>query len=499
MDQLKEEKIKEFAALGVAEKDIFKEIVRARYLDYEIFSNAKNLTYEISQYGISQADLHAAAKRLTNELFGPVPEDMSTFIAIYSLALSVDPMLFAEGALPVSPMTAAVLAHAIERAKEGKTVLFAGADRYMRRLTDVFVGLRTQNVAVAMADVRWKDPVEKIYTRCRAMLEDELYDDPLTYDHIFYAGEDTEASAALWAKLHSLLAENGKMDALFPDSFLRSESEEIRKTLAEVAKSCRVASFCHVTDGEEEMALLTSEASQGDGRITFCEAEPRADAFKSEARLAMARADFAEAASWDFDLYAYNGNPSLQTIFAAGLLDPDFAVGSAFKAVPALRGTMGTYRVVSAEAVEPSGVREDLVTETVISDAAHIAAGDLVVTVKEDELVSAVAGEALEGSAAGAGVWVFRPVAEYTAEYLKVYLDGPIGKLLASVMKTNAGLAVSASRILRLPLRRADEERIELITMLVARTTKKLAAAEADWRRAKRDSVGLMMNPDRGD
>lgn len=90
---------------------------------------------------MSQEDLRKAAEKLTAEKFGPVPGSAETYAYIYSLALSVDPMLFADGAAPVSPLLGAMVSEAVSRAeKAGNTVLFAGAEQYLPCLTDISCG-----------------------------------------------------------------------------------------------------------------------------------------------------------------------------------------------------------------------------------------------------------------------------------------------------------------------------------------------------------------------
>lgn len=488
MDQLKEEKISRFAALGVAAEDIFREIMRARHLDYVLFQNPSN-----REYGVSQEDLRKAAEKLTAEKFGPVPGSAETYAYIYSLALSVDPMLFADGAAPVSPLLGAMVSEAVSRAeKAGNTVLFAGAEQYLPCLTDIFVRLRGKRIAVALADGEWKEPVAMIYARGRAMTMDEIEEDTERYDYIFYAGKNEEESLALWRAMGAHLTDGGSMEALLPSEILRSESAAARAVLREAAESCTVSSMYHAVDGGEEKDLITSGARDVSGRIVFGEAADEGG-IRLLDRAALSRESFARAESWDYDLYAWNGSEALQTILAAGLLDPDFAAGSVYKAVLPMKGTLGTYPVIRGEAVTESCVRADLVKEEAAADVKRAEAGDLLLTVRGGRLISAVLPETLSGAAAAGDVIVLRPVGEYTAEYLKVYLDGPVGALFLDAMSTESGVHACASRLLRVPVRRADAERIAQVTDLVRRRTAALAAAEAAWRAAKRDSVGLMM------
>lgn len=488
MEQLKEEKIRKFAELGVAEADIFREIMRARHLDYVLFSQPSN-----REYGLTQEALFEAAQKLTAEKLGAVPGDVETYAAIYTLALSVDPMMFAETA-PVSAVTAALVRRAAAEAeKAGQTVLFAGAEQYLPCLTDIFVTLRGKRIAVAVADASWQEPVAMIYARGRSMTMEEIPGDTETYDYIFYAGTKDPACASYWQAMEAHLAEGGRMEALLPDELLRSDAEAVQSVFRRAAEARTVASMYHVVDGEEEKDLLSSGAAEPSGRMVFGELAEADGVVRTFDRAALGRADFAAADSWDYDLYGWNGSEAVQTILAAGLLDPDFAVGSVFRAVPAMKGTLGTYRVIHEEAVTDACIREDLVKEDVAADVKRVEAGDLVLVKRAGGLCCAVVPPSLAGAAAAEGVMVLRPLEGYTAEYLKGYLDGPIGQLFLDAMSAGGVCRVCASRLLRVPVRRTSAERIGAVTAAVKQSTAALAAAEADWRRVKRDAVGLMM------
>ena len=120
-----------------------------------------------------------------------------------------------------------------------------------------------------------------------------------------------------------------------------------------------------------------------------------------------------------------------------------------------MKGTLGTYPVIRGEAVTESCVRADLVKEEPAADVKRAEAGDLLLTVRGGRLISAVLPETLSGAATAGDVIVLRPVGEYTAEYLKVYLDGPVGALFLDAMSTESGVHACASRLLRVPVRRA--------------------------------------------
>ena len=487
MDQLKETKTKQFAELGVAAEDIFREIMRARHLDYVLFSQPSN-----REYGLTQEELLAAAQKLTAARFGDAPGDAERYARIYTLALSVDPMLFAEAA-PVSEATAALMREAVAHAEQaGQTVLFAGAEQYLPCLTDIFVTLRGKRIAVAVADAAWKEPVAMIYARGRAMTMEELAGDTERYDYIFYAGTDDAGSAAYWQTMRGLLAQGGVMEALFPDDLLRAEEGLAWEAFRQAASSLTVASVYHLVDGETERDLVTTGAAEPSGRIVFGELGTE-DGLRHYDRAALSREAFAAADSWDYDLYGWNGSEAVQTILAAGLLDPDFAVGSVFRAVPAMKGTLGTYRLIAPEAVTEACVREDLVKETMAADVRRAEAGDLAVVCGPAGFRTAVVPAALSGAAAAEDVMLFRPLDDYTAEYLKAYLDGPMGRLFLDAMSAGGRCRACASRLLRLPIRRASAAQISAVTAMVRKSTAALAAAEADWRKTKRDAVGVMM------
>ncbi len=480
----KEEMISKMAELGVSEGDIFTEIVRARYLDYVIFSKREN-----EEFGLSPEEFREKAAALTEGEFGPLPEDPERFAYIYTAAMSVDPMLFAEGLAPLSPAFRALLSHAVEQAALAeKTVLFAGAERYLPHLTEIFVNLRNKRIALTVADDTWRHTAQRIYARGRVMAPSEIIADTERYDYIFFAGAADDASERHLAALSAHLREGGVMEFLLPREWFGA-----RPILSELAASMRVESFCHVTDGETESEYIRLVGADPAGEVSFGEADFAGDAFRFIPNLSMKRADFAAADNWDYDLYAYNGHAGLQAILGAGLLDPDFAVGSVFKAVPRLVGTKGVYPLISEKAVERSGIRAEFVKEAETEDICRVAAGDLLVAATEEGFAAAVVDAKWDGVAAAPGIFAFRPVGEYTAEYLKAYWDGPMGQMFLETMRTGRAWHLCHDRLLRMPLRRAAGERIEAITGAVSETCGNLARAEEAWREVLRDAVKLMM------
>ena len=76
---------------------------------------------------------------------------------------------------------------------------------------------------------------------------------------------------------------------------------------------------------------------------------------------------------------------------------------------------------------------------------------------------------------------------------MKAYLDGPIGQMFLETMRTGRAWHLCHARLLRMPLRRAADERIEAITGAVREASRDLARAEEAWREVLRGAVKLMM------
>lgn len=486
LSSIKENIVQKMAALGVPEKEIFREMMRARNLDFIIFSDRKN-----ADNGLTQEDLYKEAVRLTTDSIGPVPGNEDTYAYIYTVGMSADPLLFAPELPELSPVKKEILRHAIEAAGKGKSVLFAGADAYLAMMTEIFVALKGRHIAVSVADSAWHKRVQLIYGRGHVMKAEELAADTDKYDYIFFAAEGEDAGT-VWASLRLRLSPNGVLEVLASDEVLAKDEAAKAEAKAE-ADECRISSFHHVVDGEEEAELALCGAAEPEGTLSIGEAALEGETLHFFKKLSMTRKNFAAAESWEYDLYAYNGNQALQTILSAGLVDPDFSVGSVFKEIKALKGTLGTYPIIEKDAVTEAGIRLDLVQENVVGDVKRAAEGDLVLCDKEGRLSCAVVPKVLDGAAVGKGLFVFRPLDAYTAEYLKAYLDGPIGQLFLSTMRAGKDYCLAGSRVLRVPLPQSGEAAIQEITIHVKLVTEKLMEAEEDWRKAKLDAINRMM------
>lgn len=168
-----------FGRYGVPKDRIFKEVMRARYLDYVLFQNPSN-----QEFGVSIEDLYESMKKTADEL-GMYEGDADTYARVYTLALRVDPMVFA-GNVPKTPgHLKEILQEAVQKAKQaGKTVLFTGADRYLNELALIFGELGGKRIAAALEDASRKPDVQRLFPRGRIMPESELTGDAERYDYI---------------------------------------------------------------------------------------------------------------------------------------------------------------------------------------------------------------------------------------------------------------------------------------------------------------------------
>ena len=186
-----------FAKWGVPENRIFSEIMRARYLDYNLFSNPTN-----AEYGITIGDLYKNMK-MTVEKMGEFKGGEDTYVDVYTLAMRVNPMDFAEGIKNVSQEMKDLILAVIEKVKSaGQTVLFAGADSYLYMLPQVFYHLSDKRIAVSVNSLEWKKKLSYLFPRGRIMLSDEFNDDSELYDYIFNIERDDLAHGSNDGRCH---------------------------------------------------------------------------------------------------------------------------------------------------------------------------------------------------------------------------------------------------------------------------------------------------------
>ncbi len=476
--------IETFARYGVPRERIFEEVMRARYLDYVLFLDPTNV-----QYGISISDLYENMKRTADKL-GLYEGDEDTYAKVYTLALRVEPLVFAPDVPRAAKEIHVLLLAALEKAAaSGTTVLFTGAEGYLPFAAEIFDKLGGKRVAIAVKNQVWKERLQLLFPRGRAMLESELASDTEKYDYIFDFERNSVSSIR---NLRHLLSEAGAMDVLLPYDLLQVKSEEAAR--GALAAEKRLASFYDTEIEGKEYAFLRFDGKEVE-TLTFGEAGFEDGAFYGVDQLTIPTDAFVEAADWSYDLYAYNGSKALQMLLSGNIVSMEHQISKGFMAAPAEK-VSGRYDLVTAEAVAPSGIRMDLVSSCVLkeeTEAVLLREGDLVIAISKDEIHTAVVPGGLTAFA-GKEVLVLRPISTYKAGYLKLYLDGQVGQLFLDTMKTGETYHLTLSRLLRLPMPKADEDTIERADRLCKETTAALAAAEAAWRKAKRDGVALMMS-----
>ena len=475
-----------FQRYGVPQERIFNEVMRARYLDYVLFLNPTNV-----QYGISIDDLYENMKRTADKL-GMYEGDADTYAKVYTLALRVEPMVFAPDVPSADEGIHSLLRAAVKKAADsGNTILFAGADAYLPYLDEAFKELGGKRIAVAVKDPAWKERLQLVFPRGRAMVMDELAADTETYDYIFDAASDGISSAC---QLRHVLSAQGAMDVLLPYEDLVAATEEAEVARKELAQSQKLVSYYDTEILGKEYAFLRF-GGETSAVVTFGESGYEDGVFIGYDRLQIPMSTFIEANDWNYDLYAYNGEPAIQMLLSGNVVQPEHSIGKAFRVVAGKKLPVGTYPLLSAECIEESGIRADKVESAQWEEDTErpmAQTGDVVVTVREGKVYVAVVSKGVE-ALAQEGVLVLRPCGIYSGEYLKLYLDGPVGQLFLETMKAGETYHMTASRLLRIPLPQASAEKIEMISRLCRETTQALAQAEAAWRKAKRDSVALMM------
>ena len=476
--------IETFACYGVPRERIFNEVMRARYLDYVLFLNPENV-----QYGISIDDLYENMKRTADKL-GMYEGDADTYARVYTLALRVEPLVFAPE-MPTAPAKVhALLAEAVKKAEAaGNTVLFTGAEEYLPYLAGIFQDLGGKRIAVAVKDAIWKERLHYVFPRGRAMLESELAEDTEHYDYIFDFETDGIVAAA---DLRHRLAEKGVMDVIIPSALLTKEGNAALSAKRSLAAEKKLTAFYDTEIGGNEYAYLCF-AGEAAKTVSFGLSDFADGAFRGVDQLSLPSETFIEADDWNYDLYAFNGSPSVQMLLSQNIVAPDFTLGNVFCDVP-MEEIETDLPQISREAVTDSGVRMDLaayVPQKTPAVLRVLAAGDLVLTTLEGHLRTAVVKEPCVTS--DEGILAFRPVDAYTGEYVKLYFDGKLGELFLATMKAGKHWYLTTSRLLRLPIPPAGKETMEALTRLCDDRTQALAAAEAAWREAKEESVRRMV------
>ena len=101
-----------FLRMGVAEESIFSEIMRARYLDYNLFLNPTN-----AEYGVTIESLYENMK-LTSDKFGDYTGNEETYANVYTLAMRINPMDFATSVTKAGDDLRGLIEFVISEAKQ---------------------------------------------------------------------------------------------------------------------------------------------------------------------------------------------------------------------------------------------------------------------------------------------------------------------------------------------------------------------------------------------
>lgn len=153
-------------------------------------------------------------------------------------------------------------------------------------------------------------------------------------------------------------------------------------------------------------------------------------------------------------------------------------------------------KVSKAAILEDTGLCTDLIEELSISKpiiGTKVRSGDLLLAASRNRVYTAVVYNEQGTMVADAAITVIRSKGKYTGEYIKMYLDGPVGTLFLETIHAGDALGLKSSRLMRIPFPDAPEEGISTVTELCRTSVKELSAAAANWRESKKRAVQLMM------
>ena len=119
--------------------------------------------------------------------------------------------------------------------------------------------------------------------------------------------------------------------------------------------------------------------------------------------------------------------------------------------------------------------------------------GDILLSCDEHKVHMAVVYDEGDHLFVSSSVIVLRPQSYYTGEYLKSYLEGPVGHLFMDIFNVGGYMILPLHRLLRIPLPKTDEEKVKEVTEKGKAAVELLAKAGENWRMVKRESIGLMM------
>lgn len=501
----KENKIKKFAALGIGSKDIFREIMRARKLDYILFQDPVN-----RQFGITAETLYAGMKKLTGEELGVFPGSAEQFEQVYMLALSSDPLDFMDAKMEkVSQDMSALLGKAVQKAEgSGQTVLFAGADCYVHEIPRIFQALPGDRVAMMVSDPVWKQKLSFLYPRGRFMTEEEVLRDTTHYDYIFYfAGESVSLGTLarkcrmteLWRRMSDRMTAQGSMDAVLPQTLMNYPGKKIDMVRRDMADKYILSSYYRMVLGDGgNYVLLTTGRADPEGKVVFGDISFEDGTMVQEDKEETDRKNIAVTGTWDYDFWVYTESDFLKSLFLSGKLDMSFCIGEVFSLCRTGKGVSSAgRRTVSIGDLDGAGIRirQDSGENSCESAGDVILhTGDLLMTIRGSAFKTAVVTHDQEGAAVSSNLLVLRPAGIYTSEYLKMYLDSPVGREFIKAISTgHTRLNIRPDRVLRIPLLKAGEQSIRHITLMCRKSVDSLEQAEKKWRETQKETISLMM------
>lgn len=325
------------------------------------------------------------------------------------------------------------------------------------------------------------------------MLEKEIFHDEEPYDYIFFFEKDSLKMVPL---LKGHLFENAKMNVVLPYTQITDTAVREQEIKRMIAKEKSLAGYYDFSFENDEFVLL--EIIKGNsGPVTFGEAVIKDDILQKTKLFSIGADQFFEADDWNYDVYAYNSSTALQAILSAHVVDMGTPIEKEFFLVEKEKIFSGRILKVSKAAIlEDTGLCADLIEEMSISKpiiGTKVRSGDLLLAASRNRVYTAVVYNKQGTMVADAAITVIRSKGKYTGEYMKMYLDGPVGTLFLETIHAGDALGLKSSRLMRIPFLDAPEEGISTVTELCRTSVKELSAAAANWRESKKRAVQLMM------
>lgn len=479
---------KKFAALMVPGARIFDEIMRAYYLDYHLFSH-----HEVAECGLTMEELYAQMNLTFDEL-GTYAGNAEQYAQVFTLAMQVNPMDFAPGVVKDGMDWQNFVADLIENLKSaGKNILLSGADGYLYRLPWIFYELQDKEITVILDDEVWRKKLSFLFPKSSIISFDELDNVSVSFDFIFHCEKKNLERISL---LHRHMKDTGVMKALVAYDRLVDSAAEQESARQFVAKERVVTEYYDIVLCDDEWGLL--DISHGPANsIDFGEARIEGEKVKKYKALSIPMEDFISCDDWNYDLYRYNASAALQTLLGTGMLSLEHTIASEYRAVSEVVVAEEKIKFIPSEAWEEDlGLRSDLIHDEMVKESISLKGvqkGDILLSCDEHKVHMAVVYDEGDHLFVSSSVIVLRPQSYYTGEYLKSYLEGPVGHLFMDIFNAGGYMILPLHRLLRIPLPKTDEEKVKEVTEKGKAAVELLAKAGENWRMVKRESIGLMM------